>query len=100
MLWLDTDDLDRVVLHPFSSDRVTILPAIMEIIRTVDVIVLVVSAKKIIQDPLGIYLFILPYCSSVGHNIVTDKPPNNPMPGVAVNFLESLYFCIICSAHL
>ena len=58
MLWLDTNDLDRVVLHPFSSDRVTILPAVMEIIRTVDVIVLVVSAKKMIQDSLSIPLLI------------------------------------------
>ena len=47
MLWLDTDDLDRVVRHPFSSDWVKILPAVMEVIRTVDVIVIEVSAKKI-----------------------------------------------------
>ena len=71
----------------------------MEVIRTVDVIVLEVSAKKMIQDTLSDYACCLPNCPGLGHNIVTDNPPNNPMPGVAVNFVLSHYISAQ-SAHL
>ena len=62
----------------------------MEVIGTVDVIVLEVPVEIIITLHFSV-LFHLPNCPSLGQNIVTDYPPNNPMPGVAVNFVLSHY---------
>ena len=45
--WTDTDDLDRIVLHPFPGERVKVLPAVMQVIGTVDVIVLEVPTRKL-----------------------------------------------------
>ena len=67
----------------------------MEVIGTVDVIVLEVPVGKIITLHFSV-TFNLPNCPSLGQNIATDYPPNDPMPGVAVNFFESLNFCTIC----
>ena len=43
--WTDTDDPDRVVLHPVPGERVKVLPAVMQVIGTVDVIVLEVPTR-------------------------------------------------------
>ena len=47
---LDTEDPDGVVLHPVPGDGVKVLPAVMEVIRTVYVIVLEVSGNRIARD--------------------------------------------------
>ena len=96
MLRLDTDDLDCVILYPFSSDWVKILPAVMEVIRTVDVIVLVVSAKKIIHfEFLYSFYLIVPVSditlSLTSHRII-------PCPGLLLIFLS--HYISAQSAHL
>ena len=59
----------------------------MEVIGTVDVIVLDVPVEKIITLYFSV-TFHLPNCPSLGQNIATYYPPNDPMPGVADNFLS------------
>ena len=46
-LGLDTADPECLIISPVPGVGVEILPAVMEVIRTVDVIVIEVSAKKI-----------------------------------------------------
>ena len=101
MLRLDTDDLDCVILYPFSSDWVKILPAVMEVIRTVDVIMLVVSAKKMIDrykihlEFLYSFYLIVPVSditlSLTSHRII-------PCPGLLLIFLS--HYISAQSAHL